>query len=75
MNLQRNNLDSVNFYEDLESEMEEIRFQFELIFFWGLKELGVLSIVYFFIVGVVENVVFEVYKYRYGFYSELVIEM
>lgn len=75
MNLQRNNLDSVNSHEDLETEMEEIRSQFEVTLSWGLKELGVSSTVHSPIAGVVENAVSEAYKYRHGFHSELVTEM
>lgn len=75
MNLQRNNLDSVNSHEDLETEMEEIRSQFEVTLSWGLKELGVSSAVHSPIAGVVENAVSEAYKYRHGFHSELVTEM
>ncbi|RMX47241.1 hypothetical protein pdam_00012926, partial [Pocillopora damicornis] len=75
MNLQRNNLDSVNSHKDLEIEMEEIRSQFEVTLSWGLKELGVSSTVHSPIAGVVENAVSEAYKYRHGFHSELVTEM
>lgn len=75
MRLQRKNVDSIYFFEDLGIEFKEIRIQFEVFFLWGLKEFSVFSVVQFLIVGVIKYVVIEVYKYRLGLYSEFVLEV
>lgn len=75
MRLQRNNPDSIHSLEDLNTEMEEIRSQFEMSLSWGLKELGVSSTVHSPIAGVIKHAVTEAYKYRPGLHSELVSEM
>ena len=75
LRLQRNNPDSIHSHEDLNTEMEEIRSQFEMSLLGGLKELGVSSTIQSPIARVIQHAVTEAYKYRPGLHSELVSEM